>query len=441
MPPSNTMKFLRDRVSDSTCLHTLCEVPIQRAVSDERRSMSRGTTSLCIAFLLSTGVVAVACGGEPASVAEAPVADSTPQFPTGGPKPDAVKASLCAEARGAYEATREPSNVLFLYDRSGSMHIQLPSKATRWDATKKGFFDLLSELPSSVSAGLMLFPQGDAPVNKWCGIEASINDVHCKSGWPEPSQKDRCDAGLYKASVASNYLSASQVTSLEAQVTASDSEFYWGTPLSTALSAAIATQRASSLPGAKSVILLTDGNPTSCGNEGISNDISHVVEAAAAGLDGNGALVRTFVIGLTDSSRQAAKASNLSPIAVAGGTKRSKSCEKNDSCFYKLTDDNFADDLKKVFDQVSQQAFSCTFNLPSAAGADLSQLNVTLDGGPAFARDIAHKEGWDLLPNGTQIQLYGQACSAMKDSSAKLHIVVGCPAVVVETPDDDIDVR
>lgn len=396
--------------------------------------MSRTTTSFCIAFV---GLAFGACGGEPASLPSQPVADSTPQFPTNTPPPVAKPAApFCAEVKGEYEATREPSNVLFLYDRSGSMHIELPSNVTRWRAMKSGFFDLLGKLPSSTAAGLMLFPQGDAPVNEYCGIDASINDVHCKSGWPEPSQKDRCDAGLYKASVPSNYLSSNHVAELESMVSASDSDFYWGTPLSTALTAAIATQRASQLPGAKSVILLTDGNPTSCSDEGISNDISHVADAAAVGLDSNGALVRTFVIGLTDSSRQAAKAENLQAIAAAGGTKR----------FYKLTDDNFADDLSKVFEQVSAQAFDCTFNLPSAAGHDLSQLNVTVEGAaranPTVARDPSHKEGWDLLPNGTQLQLYGESCRAMKDDAAKLHVVLGCPAIVVpSSPDDDIDVR
>lgn len=408
--------------------------------------MSRLSISSCIALLSASGLVAVACGGE-SSLPSEPVADFTPQFPTGGPPPIGKPAApLCAEAKGEYEATREPSNVLFLYDRSGSMHIQLPSKATRWDATKQGFFELLEALPSSVSAGLMLFPQGDAPVNTWCGIDASVNDVRCKASWPEPSQKARCDAQRYTPSVASDFLSAEQIDDLEDAVSASDRDFYWGTPLSTALSAAIAAQRASTAPGAKSVILLTDGNPTSCGDEGISNDISHVVDAAAAGLDGEGPLVRTFVIGLTDSSRQAAKASNLSPIAVAGGTKRTSTCEKNDSCFYKLTDDNFAEDLKKVFEQVSAQAFDCTFNLPASAGVDLSQLNVQLESAlrasPTVARDPSHEEGWDLLPNGTQIQLYGEACRAMKDDNAKLRIVVGCPSVVLETPpEDDIDVR
>ncbi|MBX3226163.1 MAG: hypothetical protein KIT84_28680 [Labilithrix sp.] len=400
--------------------------------------MSRLNTVLGI-VLLSVA----ACGSEPD--AEVPVEDRTPQFAGSRKEPREPKPAppICAEARGSYLAEREPSNVLFLYDRSGSMHIQLPSKATRWDATKKGFFDLLGKLPRTTAAGLMLFPQGDAPVNAWCGIDASVNDVRCKSSWPEPSQAARCDASKYVTSVSSDHLEVEQIERLRESVSASDTEFYWGTPLASALGAAIAAQRASTLPGAKSVILLTDGNPTSCGESGITNDVSHVVDAAKVGLDGAGPLVRTFVIGLVDSSRQAAKASNLSPVAVAGGTKRAPGCEKNDSCFYKLTDESFADDLSAVFDEVSRQAFDCTFNLPAATDlTDPSLINVQLAGSGTVARDPGRKNGWDYLENGTQIQLYGEACSAMKDEAASLSVVLGCKTIVEESaPEADIDVR
>jgi len=282
----------------------------------------------------------------------------------------------------------------------------------------------------------MLFPQGDAPVNTYCGIDASLNDVTCKDNWPEPSETARCSPSSYTANVSSALLSPAQVKAMQDQVTASDAAFYWGTPLATALTAAITAQKASTLPGAKSVILLTDGNPTSCDNSGISNDIANVSAAAAAGLQGT--LVRTFVIGLVDSVRQAAKAENLSPIAVAGGTKRTATCEADNSCFYKLSDATFAADLKKVFEEVSLQAFDCTFNMPAASnGADPSLINVQLSnasGSRTVARDPSRVDGWDYLPNGTQIQLYGQACTDMKDSAASLRIVLGCKTAVAEAP-------
>lgn len=388
-------------------------------------------------FMVCAGMTA--CGSEDV----VPQTPPAPELPTGTPEaPADPKPASCAEATASYAATREPSNVLFLYDRSGSMHIKLPSNETRWQATKKGFFDLLAKLPPSTGAGLMLFPQGDAPVNAYCGIDPSVNDVRCKSSWPEPSELLRCDASKYTPSVPSNLLSPTQIQAMQDRVNASDAEFYWGTPLASALHAAIDAQRASTLPGARSVILLTDGNPTSCGEEsGISNDIRNVERAAAKGLDtSKGALVRTFVIGLVDSNRQAAKAENLSPIAWAGGTPRTLDCRENDSCFYKLTDKNFADDLKDIFDEISLQAFDCTFNLPTATnGADPTTINVELSNANGSSsrvvgRDTSRTNGWDYLPNGTQIQLYGQACKEMKDSNANLRIVYGCPAITAPAP-------
>jgi hypothetical protein len=393
---------------------------------------------LGVVTILMSGLVA--CGSEngeavpppPAPLPADPIApgDALPNTPA--PTPPA--AAICAEATGSYAATREPSNVMLLLDRSGSMHIQLPSGDTRWNAMKKGLFDLLGVLPATTQAGVMMFPQGDAPVNAYCGINATLNDVKCTAGWPEPSQAARCTASTYQAGVSSALLSASQSTAIKNHVSASDAEFYWGTPLAPSLTAAIAAQRASTAPGAKSVILLTDGNPTSCGDVGISNDVSHVVDAAQAGLTGT--LVRTFVIGVVDGARQAAKAENLSPVAVAGGTKRFAGCEATNECFYAVTQSNFAADLKKIFEEISLQAFDCTFNLPPAsADTDPAKINVQIDdaaGSRAIPKDAGHQNGWDYLPNGTQIQLYGQACTDMKSEQAKLKVVLGCKTIVTE---------
>lgn len=401
---------------------------------------ARNVTSISLVSSFLLAGLAVACGSEegapPPVPAAAPPAEA-PEAPsgdlaTGTPPPPPPAPPICAQATGEYAASREPSNVLFLLDRSGSMHIELPSGDTRWASMEAGLFDLLAALPATTQAGAMMFPQGDAPVNAWCGIDASINDVHCKSGWPEPGQTARCAESTYKVGVASALLAPGQVGSIQSYVHSSDDEFYWGTPLATAVSAAIDAQRASTLPGTRSVILLTDGNPTSCDEAGISNDVSNVANAAAAGLTGT--LVRTFVIGIVDGARQAAKAENLSPIAVAGGTARYPGCEAKSDCFYPVTQTGFAADLKKAFDDISTQAFDCTFNLPPAsANTDPAQINVELEKGTTktpVGRDAAHQNGWDYLPGGKQIQLYGQACQDMKDASAKLSIVLGCKTIL-----------
>lgn len=386
-----------------------------------------------VAVLAACGFAAIGCGSEVGAPDQLPD-EIPPGLPKGSPHEEAEEApAICAESTGQYAATKEPANVLFLLDRSGSMHIKLPSTETRWKATKTGFFNLLDALPATTTAGLMLFPQGDAPVNAYCRIDPALNDVKCTAGWPEPSGAARCEETTYKAGVPAATLAAAHVQAMKDHVSASDAEFYWGTPLATSLAAAIAAQKASATPGAKSVVLLTDGNPTSCTDSGVSNDVSNVVAAAATGLQGT-QQVRTFVIGLVDGARQAAKAENLSPVAVAGGTARFAGCEATNECFHKLTDMSFATDLKKVFDEISLQAFDCTFNLPQAtASTDPALVNVQLTdkngSTQTVSKDPSRQNGWDYLPNGTQIQLYGQACTAMKDEAAKLKIVLGCKTV------------
>ncbi len=401
--------------------------------------MHRHLRSTALPVLSVLGAVLVACGSEeiapppsefrePAPPAVEEVQAPAPEFEKG------EESVLGACAEGMATVKRDPSNVLFLVDRSGSMHIKLPSGQTRWQSTKQGLFDLLGALPATTHVGAMLFPQGDAPVNNYCRIDATLNDVKCTPGWPEPSQTARCDAATYKAGVASSLLDASQVAAIQGYVSASDAEFYWGTPLASALRAAVREQRASKALGAKSVVLLTDGNPTSCDKTGISDSIENVVAAAKEGTE-NGELVRTFVIGVIDNARQAAKAENLSPVAAAGGTGRSQGCEATNDCFYPVTAGSFATDIKKVLDDISLQAFDCTFSIPqpqSGANPDPDSLNVEVkgkNGSYVIPRDAAKKDGWDYLPGGKQLQVYGDACKKLAGdggASVDVKIVLGC---------------
>lgn len=384
--------------------------------------------------LTTLGLLMVACGSEEAAPdgstfiappATEQAAEPTPDFNQGE---DSI---LGACAEGVATVKRDPSNVLLLIDRSGSMHIKLPSGQTRWQSTRQGLFDLVGALPATTRVGAMMFPQGDQPVNPYCRIDAALNDVKCTAGWPEPSQTARCDAATYQPGVAPGLLDATQIAKIQSYVSSSDNEFYWGTPLASALRAGIKAQRGSSAPGAKSVILLTDGNPTSCDKTGISDNISNVIAAAREGTE-NGALVRTFVIGVIDNARQAAKAENLSPVAQAGGTGRSAGCEATNDCFYPVTAQAFASDIKKVLEDISLQAFDCTFSIPqpaSGATPDPSSLNVevkTANGSYVVPRDASKKDGWDYLPGGKQLQVYGNACKKLAEGEASVKIVLGC---------------
>ncbi len=388
------------------------------------------------------GLLLVACGSEeepwnPPSAFAEPVPAPAPTEP-GSEFDKGEESILGACAEGIATVKRDPSNVLLLVDRSGSMHIKLPSGQTRWQATKQGLFDLVGALPATTNVGAMLFPQGDAPVNNYCRIDAAANDVKCTPNWPEPTQNARCDGQTYQAGVPSGLLTPAQIDAIRGHVSASDAEFYWGTPLASALRAAVDAQRASKAPGAKSVILLTDGNPTSCDKTGISDDIANVVAAARAGTE-NGELVRTFVIGVLDTARQAAKAENLSPVAAAGGTGRAANCAATNECFYPVTANAFATDIKKVLEDISLQAFDCTFSIPepkAGANPDPDSLNVEVkgaSGGYVVPRDTGKTNGWDYLPGGKQLQVYGDACKKLAGdggSSVEVKIVLGCKTQV-----------
>ncbi len=387
----------------------------------------------------SMATLAIACG-TPNEVYQAgpPKSDASPEpQPDAGVTTAAADASSppwCPDATGVYNATPESSNVLFLLDRSGSMQIKLSdNKSTRWSATKDGLFSLLQTLSNTgVRAGAMMFPQGDAPIS-CCNISPTLNDVVCNCAPGQlPGTTLRCAEKTYQVPVAVGKLDAQQTSDIQAYVSGSDTSFYWGTPLAVALQSAIDTQKANPAQGTKSVVLLTDGYPTSCNSKSdpTANDIKRVVDAAATGTN-NGALVRTFVMGVIDGNK-GARADYLSTIAKAGGTARTNTCDKTNDCFYALNAKSFATDLKAALDQIALQAFDCTFNLPKTNGgaADLAKINVLYtdkNGQKAVARDLTHQSGWDYLPNQTQVQLYGSSCQAVRaDSSVTVQIVVGC---------------
>jgi hypothetical protein len=392
-----------------------------------------------IAILLGSlagSLVLAACGSDDNGNTAVP--DDTPQE-TKEPEKDIEEPATCDNVTGNFTATKENSNALFLIDRSGSMQYQLTDATkTRWSATKQGFFALLDQLPATSQAGSMVFPQGDKgitycqgatkPASCVCQLKQAIRDMTCDDR--VPGELPRCDSTKYTVNVANAALDATQVTKMKDLITADDKNFYWGTPLAPALSAAIAAQKASALTGVRSVILLTDGNPTSCDDNG-GNAIQTVVDIAAAGLASDPP-VRTFVMGVVDG-KSGASPTNLSPIAKAGGTGRTATCETDNSCFYQINAATFQDDIKKAFDAIAAQAFDCTFKVEPGENNDPEKTNVTLTtaaGEKTVAKDTNHQDGWDYLSGGTSVQLYGQACTDLKsDPAAKVDIVIGCKTV------------
>ncbi len=342
--------------------------------------------------------------------------------------------TVCPDATGVYEVEPAQSNLLFLVDRSGSMHLNVSGEDTRWTLTKAGLFSIFDSLPGYTHTAVSMFPWGDAPIT-CCEITSSnyITCGGCAAG-ELPGPALRCDATQYhQLPVSMAALDELQLEKMKAQVSTADDEFYWGTPLAPALEGAVGSLVAQGSPGVSSVILLTDGKPTSCdtSEDPDANNIQLAVDAAAGGLS---QAVRTYVLGVIDGDK-AADAGNLSNIAKAGGTARYADCEAADDCAYSINVDNFSVDLHAALESIALEAISCSFDVPSVQGGqpDFDTVNITITSNgetTTVARDANHEEGWDYLAGNKQVQLYGGACEQLKsDVDAKVEVVIGCQTV------------
>jgi hypothetical protein len=390
------------------------------------------------------GLVTIGCGsGDQSSQRPVPLPDDdgaggSTSVTTGvGGMPN-TPPPLCPEATGVYPVEPAPSNLLFMLDRSGSMHLHVDEQNTRWSLTTAGLDAILQSLPSHTAAGLALFPSGDQPIT--CCEVTSGNFISCNCTPGElPGPEARCDANSYEPlAVDVALLSAPQTQKINAAVTASDEEFYWGTPLAPALSGSLTSASQLKLDGVTSVVLLTDGLPTSChsSEDPDANDIALAIDAVTAGVASG---VRTYVVGIDGEAASSDPASdlavNLSLLADAGTTGKSVDCAASDSCAYLVNVDNFETALAAALESIALEAASCTFVVPMPNGGapDYDAVNITVATKAAnhtIARDQSHKNGWDYTPAKDKVQLYGPACDLLKaDAMAKVEVVVGCKTI------------
>lgn len=374
----------------------------------------------------------IACGANddpPPATLDVPPREEPPQAPAATPEPTPPPVAepapvvpappICNEQSATFEPERPRTNVVFLLDRSGSMHLRLPSGKTRWSATRDTLFSVVDKLPAlKMRASIAQFPQGDAPLS--CCSVSSQNELLCNCA-SYPKATNRCSPATYVVPTPKD-VDATTAAFMKASVNASNDDIFWGTPLAAALSAGVMAQKVSNNDGIDSVVLLTDGEPTSCE----TNEISDVVDAAKIGMStANGAKrVRTFVLGIMDGAT-GARADLLNEVALAGGTSKA----------YAIDAAVFTTSLTSALDKIAREATDCTFDLPPAKpDGDLDKTNVTLDrtGGPqTLVRDPKHVQGWDTLPGNTQIKLYGDACRVLKDDAkAKVTVVIGCKTVM-----------
>ncbi|NUP12702.1 MAG: VWA domain-containing protein [Polyangiaceae bacterium] len=351
------------------------------------------------------------------------------------PEPE-PEPKVCPDATGVYDVEPAQTNLLFMLDRSGSMHLRVTGTDTRWMLTTAGLAHLVGTLSSDTVAGLQMFPAGDAPIS-CCAVTAG-NYIDCGAcGAGElPGPEARCESSVYSPfDVAMAPMSAGQADAITSAVSASDDEFYWGTPLAPALQGAVDGVSGLPMDGVTSIVLLSDGLPTSCDTtaDPSANDIGRALDAVSLGAQLG---VRTYVVGIDAEAASSDPATdlavNLSLVAQAGGTGRYAGCEATNDCAYRVNVDNFEQALSDALEAIALDATSCAIELPDVEGGtpDYGAVNITIQSeGDTITvpRDQAHADGWDYLPGNEQVQLYGGACELLKsDGEAKIKVVVGC---------------
>jgi hypothetical protein len=330
-----------------------------------------------------------------------------------------------------------PANILFVLDRSGSMTCNPPpitasaacemqptranpSMPSKWETTTAALLAAIKMLPASASVGLSYFSNDDA-----CGVSSTPTAPILPN---TKAQQDAIQASMMSVSPGG------------------------GTPIVGATILAYKHMHelalAGKIVGNEFVVLITDGaqsemcaNPPACMDAASCVDLLITQEVPKAA--GPGVGIRTFVIGVPGSEPAR---SVLSQIAKQGGTAKEGCDATQGNCHFDMT--MVADlgaALSTALTAISGQAISCELGLPQPMQGvlDLKLVNVVYspsDGsGPRVLPQDAHApcdagaNGWQYADGNQKIKLCGQTCDVVRgDASARVDVVLGCPAQSVQ---------
>lgn len=364
--------------------------------------------------LVSSALFAIACGGSDASVfptggnsQDNTVSGPSGSFDDGGTSSNTVTSTKDACVSSTSQATLKQVNLVFMYDRSGSMgdlqNVPPYDPNLKWNPVGSGMTAFFSDPGSkTLNASLQFFPSS--------GDMATI----CAANYTTPK------VALTSVADASAFTSAISGTKPQG-----------GTPTLPALQGAVdyAKQVAAQHPDQTSaIVLVTDGEPgftvdgkfvAGCPN----NDIAHVSALAADTVKSAG--ISTYVIGVGPSLN------NLNQIATAGGTQQAYMVSVDDPTKTAAT-------FQQALDAVRGKLLSCDFPLPAPPEGktlDVQAVNVAYSshGGAetvlSYNNDCANGVGWhyDDINAPTRIQLCQATCdTARSDAKGALTVAFGC---------------
>lgn len=320
----------------------------------------------------------------------------------------------------------QPSNILFIIDRSGSMACNLPedgqstsncaafpvrlfpSLPSKWELTTKAIHSALLQLSSAgtVRAGVSLLPKS--------GSQCTVTTE------PDVPIQALDSVQLERISSALSHNGPSGETPLAGATILGYAHL-------------LEKMREGSLDGETYVVLVTDGYET-CKVDELPKLLSTDVPNALNQLG-----VKTFVIGAPGSDLGRAL---LSELAVAGGTEVDPKCTfgpkpTQGNCHYDMTESlDFSSDLLEALTKVNAEVLSCTIEIPSAssgAEVNLEEVNVLVNGESRKMNNsgaCSKTDGWRYAADYTSIRLCGQACLDAKKKGAEVTVILGCPTIL-----------
>ena len=317
--------------------------------------------------------------------------------------------SACAASQTLAELT--PVNIVFIYDRSGSMGDRSSGfdPSLRWDPVNAGMSAFFSDPGShGLSASLKFFP-----------VDGDLAGA-CAGPYDSP------DVPL--TPLVGN-------SPLQAVLAATTP--HGGTPTLPALSGAIkyATQLQKDRPEERTVVVLvTDGEPgflidgqfvPGCAD----NDVAHVVAAAQAAHSQSPPL-QTYVIGIGP------QLDALNAIATAGGTEKAMLVSAGNP-------GQTASEIQSALGSIRSLQLSCDIAIPAppnGASLDVNEVNVRLSTSSGGDRVLAYDEactngvGWyyDNRAAPKKVELCPATCAeGQGDAGAQLGLLFGCMTIVV----------
>jgi hypothetical protein len=351
---------------------------------------------------------------------------------------DADDGSLDPDAAcgtGSARAMLTPVSMFVMFDRSTSMIENPPMPPTRWETASsalKAFFE--DPAAADLAVGLRFFPH-DTPAAGCTGTGMPNCDSMACAQPLVPLMADPVMPLPKLTAEPAATTDAHEQALVAAIMSSAPVPPGTGTPIYSALDGALtwatAYQAAHPRPEQQTVVVLvTDGEPTSCSAD--TRNVDNIAMLASNALMASG--VRTYTVGLSDSMTGL---TFLTQIATAGGGQ----------AFFVMDGATAAAELIAALKAIQGNALSCDFPYPQAEDggmADPTRINVDYTAGTpgsmpqrifqvTDAAACGTQPGWyyDSPTMPTRIHLCPASCTTVSaDPGAALDIQIGCVSIV-----------